>query len=360
MEFFKKNLPWIVRILISILFIVSGVAKMFPIWAFEKQLVDLGLTNWCVAHYLSRAIIGLEIAIGAAILQPHYLKKIVIPVTSFLLVAFCIHLSTEMYKHGAMNGNCGCFGQLIPMTPFEAFIKNVITLVLLGYLYKKVSFNETTPNRFSNLLLIYALSALLMFAAFPFSPCEDDKKTTETPQISMDTTAIEAAAPIVTKDTIKKIEDKKAKVDTAQIAKPEPEPTKVVSKFAAFNTFSGKKVNIDKGKKILCFFVPGCEHCQDAAKELVQLSKKPGFPEVNIIFMDEEAEKIPDFFKKSNSNFSYTILGVVEFWKLMGNGANTPGVIYLWNGNVIKFYEGTEGNKFDPKDLTKLLESKKF
>lgn len=361
MEFLKKNLPWIVRIIISILFIVSAVAKMFPIWAFEKQLVDLGLMNWCWSHYFSRAIIGLELAIGIGILQPHFLKRIVIPVTALLLAAFCVHLSIEMYKHGAMNGNCGCFGQLIPMTPLEAFIKNIITLLLLWYVYRKVTDHEVSPNRFSNLLLIYALSALLMFAAFPFSPCEDESKTSDVPKISLDTTAVET--PVIEEkiDTTTKIVDtKKGKTDTAQIAKPEPEPNKVVSKYASFNTFSGKKVNLDKGKKILCFFVPGCDHCQEAAKELAQLSKKPGFPEVNIIFMDEEAEKIPEFFKKSNSNFPYTILGVVEFWKLMGNGANTPGVIYMWNGNVLKYYEGTEGNKFNPKDLTKLIDSKKF
>jgi hypothetical protein len=33
-------------------------------------------------------------------------------------------------------------------------------------------------------------------------------------------------------------------------------------------------VNLDEGKKIVCLFVPGCDHCRDAAKELAILNKK--------------------------------------------------------------------------------------
>ncbi|HOS49149.1 MAG TPA: MauE/DoxX family redox-associated membrane protein, partial [Bacteroidia bacterium] len=139
----KKTLVWILRILIFALFVLSAVAKMFPIWAFEKQLVDLGLMSWCLAPYFSRALIALELAIGILIIQPHYLKKIVIPATIGLLVVFCAHLTLEMVKHGAMNGNCGCFGQLIPMTPLEAFIKNIITILMLIVVYRKV---ETQPS----------------------------------------------------------------------------------------------------------------------------------------------------------------------------------------------------------------------
>ena len=73
----KKTLVWLLRILVFALFVLSAVAKMFPIWAFEKQLVDLGLMSWCMATYFSRALIALELAIGILIIQPHFLKKIV-------------------------------------------------------------------------------------------------------------------------------------------------------------------------------------------------------------------------------------------------------------------------------------------
>jgi predicted Co/Zn/Cd cation transporter (cation efflux family) len=78
---------------------------MFPIWAFEKQLVDLNVASWCSVPYFSRLLIGVELALGIAILQRHYLKRLVIPGIIAMLVVFCIHLSIEMVKNGAMNSS---------------------------------------------------------------------------------------------------------------------------------------------------------------------------------------------------------------------------------------------------------------
>ncbi|MFM8917644.1 MAG: MauE/DoxX family redox-associated membrane protein, partial [Bacteroidota bacterium] len=87
----KSNIIWALRFLVAALFVFSAIAKMFPLWAFEKQLVDLGLMSWCNAHYFARLLIALELALGVAIIQPHFLKRIVLPSTILLLVLFCIH-----------------------------------------------------------------------------------------------------------------------------------------------------------------------------------------------------------------------------------------------------------------------------
>ena len=42
-----------------------------------------------------------------------------------MITIFSIHLSTKLLD----PGNCGCFGDLIPMTPLEALVKNIITLI---------------------------------------------------------------------------------------------------------------------------------------------------------------------------------------------------------------------------------------
>ena len=181
----KKHVPLIVRIIISALFLLSAVAKLFPIWAFEKQLVDLGIVDWCSAPYLARLIIALEVAIAIGILQNHFIKSFVIPVTILLLAAFCIHLGIQMVEHGAMNGNCGCFGQLIPMTPLEATIKNIITIGLLIYLYKNVSEKEKGQNKFIVILFIYFFSAFLMFFSFPFCPCAKEDKVSTSPPVTL-------------------------------------------------------------------------------------------------------------------------------------------------------------------------------
>ncbi len=353
----KAYFPWSARIIISILFLISGISKMFPIWMFEKQLVDLGVCGWCDAPYFSRLLIALEMAIGIAILQKHFLRRFVIPVTAFLLVAFCIHLSIEMVKHGAMNGNCGCFGQLIPMTPLEAFIKNVLTLGLLFYVYKNTEEHPKGSNRFMVPMFIYSVSAFAMFALFPFCPCETetnggDQSELVTPEETPVEDTLQTALP----------------ADTAQIvttpiegqnitpAPAEVQPPMVKSRFSEFKTIGGKKVNLDEGKKILCFFAPGCDHCRETAKELKALAAKMKLPESYILFMDEEAFLIPEFLKETAYNKPYNVIDIPKFWTVLGSNASTPGVFYLWNGNIIKSFEGIEGNKFDAAALKTAIE----
>ena len=140
----KKNLSIAIQIIISALFIVSAIAKMYPspyfaISTFEvKQLYPLGFSE-AIAPWFSRILIGIELALGFLILQNNYLKKIVIPATIALLAVFVAHLSYETFINGGNSGNCGCFGELIPMTPIEAIIKNIIAIGLLIWLYKIVS-----------------------------------------------------------------------------------------------------------------------------------------------------------------------------------------------------------------------------
>lgn len=357
MNNFKRYLPWAVRIIIFGLFLLSAVAKIYKIWAFEKQLVDLGITDWCVAPYLARLIIALEIAIGIAILQANYLKRIVIPVTVLLLVAFCAHLGIEIARHGN-NGNCGCFGQLIKMTPLEAIIKNILTIGLLVYLYFNVTDKPKGENKFSVLALIYACSALLMFMFYPFCPC---KKNVAAVPVSFESDSsvkpIEESLKIADSVTDKK-DKKEEKKDTVAKKAAEPEPKKVTSKYSKLNVFSGKAVDVDKGKKTLCFFAPGCDHCRAAAKELCALARQGKIPPMYIYFMDEEAEKIPDFFKEAGNSVPYQVLDPGSFWNTLGWGKQTPGVLYLWNGNEMKFFDGIEGNKFIASEYVKACEKK--
>lgn len=358
----KQNISLVIRFLIFVLFVFSAVAKMFPIWAFEKQLVDLGLMSWCMAPYFSRALIALELALGIMIIQPHYLKRIVIPATIGLLVVFCAHLTIEMVKHGAMNGNCGCFGQLLPMTPLEAFIKNVVTIILLVFVYKNTSEDNHSKNRFSILLIIWLFSTLLMYVAFPFCPCAK-AATNPLPQVEVEEAIDDASSITETgKDVLGalSIDSGKTVVDTTKkdSVVVDAGPAKVKSRFSDYAVFGDKKVNIDNGKKIVCFFAAGCDHCQNTAKTLVKLSKNPGFPKVYIFFMDEETFKIPEFFQYAGAQLPYRVLDIPTFWTVLGDGGSTPGVFYMWNGNIVKNWVGIDEKAFKEKELLQVLNKK--
>jgi hypothetical protein len=344
----------VIRFFIFLLFIVSGISKLFPIWAFEKQLVDLGISTWCKAHYLSRLIIGLELALGISIIQSHFIKRIVIPTTIFLLTVFSIHLIIEMYQHGPLNGNCGCFGQWMPMTPLAAFIKNVVTIGLVVYLYNHVSENKEGSNNFYILLLIYFSVTLLLFIVRPFSPCIKEAPSIEK-FIKNDTISVIQSDTITVKDTVEKVEGKsKLELNNAALS----ESKKSFSKFSKYSVFGSTKVNFNEGEKIICFFAPGCDHCRETAKEICVLSKSGNFPEVYIFFMEEETHLISDFFKVAQCDFQYQIINPVEFWGLFGMGVSTPGVFYLRNGHIIKSFEGINKGKFNSIELKKSIKSK--
>ena len=109
---------WFLRVLISALFFVSAVAKMYPspeiglIKYFEiKQLVQgLGF-NEILAQYFSRSIIAFEFFIAISVLLNNYLKRIIYPISILPLVAFTTHLTYLVFQGN--DGNCGCFGELI-------------------------------------------------------------------------------------------------------------------------------------------------------------------------------------------------------------------------------------------------------
>jgi thiol-disulfide isomerase/thioredoxin len=352
----KKNISWSIRIVVALLFLVSAIAKLYPspyfaISTFEvKQLYTLGFSD-TIAPYFSRILIGIEFALGFLLLNDNFLKRITIPATVGLLSVFIIHLSYVTFLSGGNSGNCGCFGELIPMTPIEAIIKNIIAVGLLIWLWK-ISENDKK----SNIWMLTSITLACILGLFMLAPMKASSTSlsNSTDNINISTDSISKLTDSVKIEEIKTIDSSKIKVEKAvEEVKKEVGPKQAISGYADLYS------DIDKGQKILCFFVPGCEHCRDAAKDLNTLQKKhKDFPEVQIVFMDEEAEKIPDFFKYAGKQFPHKVIDIIPFWTKLGTGKDTPGVVYLHNGNVIKFFDGIAEKAFNSKALEKVIYKK--
>lgn len=306
-----KNITLISRILISALFLLSAVAKLYPTPLYgitkvfeEGQLIPMGFSS-DFAPFLSRLIIGFEFFIAFAILQSHYIKKLVIPSTILLLSVFCIDLAIDIF--GGVDENCGCFGQLIPMTPMEAFIKNIFTILLLLFIYR----NVTDKEKSSFLLLFngYLIISVLMFSLLPIATNSSNKQV------------------------------------------------------SSFSSYVDSDFDINNGKKILCFFDAGCDHCMDAAKSLTELStNNNSFPDVHIIFSDTEEDKIPEFLNYAGSEFSYQVMEfynpddeINSYLEVLGFEYENPVVIYYNNGNQMRFFDGTGSNEYNSDDFKSLL-----
>ena len=173
-----KNITLIARVLISALFLLSAVAKLYPTPLYgitkvfeEGQLIPMGFSS-DFAPFLSRLIIGFEFFIAIAILQGHYIKKLIIPSTILLITVFSIDLSIDIF--GGVDENCGCFGQLIPMTPVEAFIKNIFTILILIFIYRNVS--DKKESSFLLLFNGYLIISVLMFSLLPIATNSNNRQ----------------------------------------------------------------------------------------------------------------------------------------------------------------------------------------
>ena len=347
----EKYIPLAIRIGISFLFLLSAVAKLYPspyfaISTFEvKQLYPLGFSG-DVAPFFSRILIGIEFALGILILQKHYLRKLVIPATLLMLAVFTTHLSIVTFQNGGNSGNCGCFGSLLPMTPIQAILKNVVAMILLVILLKIMPKKDESKSNFWVLTTATVSFILLLFMIAPMQA--------ESNLVDVTGSEPEENLTIESNDTLKPepvIEAKK--IDTAKniVKEIKDEPLQKKSGYSSYFA------SIDKGRKTLCFFVPGCDHCREVAKELTEMkAKDKNFPEIRIIFMNEEADLIPDFFKFAGAKYPYKIIEVIPFWNVLGTGKDTPGVKYLWNGNEFKFYYGITDNKFNASDYSTLIQ----
>ena len=347
---------WVLRIIVSGFFILSAFSKLLPansaIFLFEKQIVDLGITNWFYAPLLARAIVAFELFLGMAILQNHFLKNIIVPATFVLLLVFCIHLTYTIFTKGN-SGSCGCFGQLIPMTPLQAIIKNVLTMAVLVYVFLKVKPTGKKLLRYPFAIFIAAYLGVFIF----FQPKWSDASPSVNQTIVADTLSvidnslveIKEATSANIKDT--KIDTTKVKNRTNDAVKPERK--KMNSIFTKYTKFNTGNINLNSGKKIVCLFSLECEHCQASNKILQGLKKKhKDFPGVYILAMGEEKD-VDNFFSEGGGKFPYTLIPPEEFFPLLDKADFPPRIVIMDNGNFLGEFINFE--KLDTNEVMKAV-----
>lgn len=141
-----KFLVHIARFLVGALFIFSGFIKLNDPVGFSYKLqeyfapevLDLEFLS-PYALLLSIILVIAEILLGIALLIGHYKK-----VTLWLLLAMIAFFTFLTFYSAYFNKvtDCGCFGDAIPLVPWESFAKDVILLVLILFLFWKHKYIE--------------------------------------------------------------------------------------------------------------------------------------------------------------------------------------------------------------------------
>ncbi|HET7115366.1 MAG TPA: BT_3928 family protein [Hanamia sp.] len=168
-----KLLVKISRIIVGLLFIFSGLVKandphglsykmqeFFEVWSSDASLTTF--MHW-LSHYalpFSIIMITLEILVGVGILLGVW-KNFFTTLLLILIIFFAF-----LTGYAALSGKiatCGCFGDCIPLSSMESFIKDLVLLVLVLILFfgKKYIVPILTPA--INVLLLIISCALVLF-----------------------------------------------------------------------------------------------------------------------------------------------------------------------------------------------------
>ena len=181
-----KALVNIARILVGLLFIFSGLVKaidplglsykmqeFFEAWSndgFMKGLMN-SLTNYSLSFAVF--MITLEVVLGVSLLFG-WQKRL----TSWLLLLltlFFAFLTSYVLFTGKIRA-CGCFGDCIPLTPFQTFTKDIFLLVLIIFiLYSGRSIQPFFGRTFGSIVIILSiiLVSLLQWYVLKHLPLVD-------------------------------------------------------------------------------------------------------------------------------------------------------------------------------------------
>ena len=274
-----KLISKILQLLLAITFLFSAYTKAVGPGFFEITLMDQGVaSNRFIAAYMARFFIGLEFALGFLMLFPFYIKQLM-QFTFFLLGGFTLHL-IYLWSIGDTD-NCGCFGEMISMTPEQSIIKNIIMLAI----------------------------ALAVF------------KTAETKKIKKTIPVVFSAVTIISMWIIL------------------PIPNHNEFPFDSFTHFETRgRVDLSSGEKLVAIFNLDCEHCQETANELAKLKRSvENFPEFYVLYFQEGSTSVEDFESITQSSFPYDLIEVNTFFDLIGD--SPPRVYNLKDGKVLEIWD---------------------
>lgn len=273
------HLRSLLQIFLAVTFLFSAYTKAIAPGFFEVLLEQQGLVpNRLYGAWATRAIIALEVWLGLGLLFSVFIRAL-LRISFGLLVAFSVHLCYLIII--GETDNCGCFGEMISMSPLASLGKNVVLLGVNGFLLRY----KYKGNKKSG--WIWALLPAL-FAAAVF------------------------VWPIST------------------------EPDEVVAKFPAFEETS--EIDFTTGEYLVAVLNLSCEHCQEAAQELAELQRNGvSLPQVVALFFEEGDTTVKQFNAKTNADFPYQMIDVNTFFDLIGSAP--PRVYWIKAGEVDQFWD---------------------
>lgn len=270
---------------IGIVFLFSAYAKFPVLEQFGWTVVEHSFFNWTFAEWFTRALVGLELFFGILFLISFRLKRIAIPGALLLLLVFSVYLGI-LYIEQGNTGNCGCFGDMLPMTPMESLVKNAILGVALIVLYFIV---WEWRSRWDKLILAILFAIALALPIYKSPP--------ESIYIWPKQKQIHIPIPL-------------------HILYDDPKRTP-------------PSVNLRNGKHVIAFMSLTCEHCKKAAKKMRIIYEKDSTLPFYFV-LNGDTSNLKNFFLETKATrIPYTHFNGVQQFLAMAGDKGVPSIRWV-------------------------------
>ncbi|MES2269164.1 MAG: BT_3928 family protein [Bacteroidota bacterium] len=168
----KNNLIWFCRLAVGLLFIFSGLIKANDPLGFSYKLeeyFEVFHTTWLNGFALSLSILlcALEMILGFALLVG---TRAVQVIWGLLLLIIFFAFLTFYSAYFKVVQTCGCFGDAIPLTPWQSFTKDLILLLLVLVLFvNRKAVKPLTNAKTGDKLLIGATIVSIGFGLYTYN-----------------------------------------------------------------------------------------------------------------------------------------------------------------------------------------------
>jgi hypothetical protein len=168
----KNGLVWFCRIAVGLLFIFSGLIKANDPLGFSYKLeeyFEVFHITWLNGLALSLSVIlcALEMILGFALLVG---ARAVQVIWGLLLLIIFFAFLTFYSAYFKVVQTCGCFGDAIPLTPWQSFTKDLILLLLILVLFvKRKSVTSLANAKTGDKFLIGAAVVSIGFGLYTYN-----------------------------------------------------------------------------------------------------------------------------------------------------------------------------------------------
>lgn len=178
------TLDKIVRWFVGVLFIFSGLVKlndpMGTAIKMEEYFEVFSNDIASVFHYLvplalwvGLFVVILEVLLGIAVLINYRMN-----LTAWILFLLIVFFTFLTFYSAAFDKvtDCGCFGDAIPLDPWQSFFKDIILLVLTLFIFvRRKKYKSVFSQKIGNVILgvVFALNVLLAYYAIEHLPPVD-------------------------------------------------------------------------------------------------------------------------------------------------------------------------------------------